>query len=74
MATAGTPPSISPSTNRPDSSSAALGASGTTSPRTVAAVMEIVMAWTRPIRSARADHGITPNARPTVAAEIVSAA
>ena len=35
---------------------------------------EIVIALTRPMRSASVDHGMTPTARPTVDAETVSAA
>ena len=35
---------------------------------------EIEIAFTRPMRSASVDHGITPTARPTVDAEIISAA
>ena len=51
-----------------------LDARGTSRPRTVAAEMPHIIARTRPIRSARKDHGSTVTARPTVASEIVSAA
>ena len=40
----------------------------------MAAEMPHIIARTRPIRSARKDHGSTVTARPTVASEIVSAA
>jgi hypothetical protein len=40
----------------------------------VATLTEIVIAFTRPIRSASVDQGITPTARPTVDAEMVRAA
>jgi hypothetical protein len=49
-------------------------ASGTTSPRTVAAQMPHIMARTRPILSARNDQGMTVAASPTVAREMVKAA
>ena len=40
----------------------------------VAAVTDVDIARTRPIRSATIDQGITPTARPAVAAETISAA
>ena len=51
-----------------------MGANGTRRPTAVATVTESEIALTRPMRSASVDHGITPMARPTVDAEIVSAA
>ena len=65
---------ISPSRKRPASSSWKVGANGTSRPTAVATVTEIDIALTRPMRSARVDHGITPMARPTVDAEIINAA
>ena len=71
---AGTPPTIRPSMKRPASSKENVGAKGTNIPTRVATVTEIEIAFTRPMRSASADHGMTPIARPTVDAEITSAA
>ncbi|MCB5273262.1 hypothetical protein BJG92_00781 [Arthrobacter sp. SO5] len=71
---AGMPPRAMPSSIRRPRSIGKLEASGTSSPRTVAAEMPHIMARTRPIRSARKDHGRTVTASPTVASEMVSAA
>src|ERR1700688_5138037 len=71
---AGTPPTIKPSTKRPARSSEKVGAKGTSIPTRVATVTEIEIAFTLPMRSANADHGMTPIARPTGDAEINSAA
>ncbi len=60
--------------NRPANSSPRFGANGTSRPSTVAAVTDSDMARTRPIRSAISDHGMTPIARPAVAADTMSAA
>jgi hypothetical protein len=43
-------------------------------PTTVATVTEIEIDFTRPMRSASADHGMTPMARPTVDADTSRAA
>lgn len=74
MAMAGIPPNAMPSSSRSPRSIPKLPASGTSSPRTVAAVIPMAMALTRPILSARKDHGITVTASPTVAREMVRAA
>ena len=74
MAMAGMPPRAMPSSIRRPSSMGKDVASGTSSPRTVAAEIPQAMALTRPIRSARKDHGMTVTASPTVASEMVSAA
>jgi hypothetical protein len=71
---AGTPPTIKPSTKRPARRSENVGAKGTSIPTRVATLTEIEIAFTLPMRSANADHGMTPIARPTVDAEINSAA
>src|ERR1700753_802876 len=71
---AGTPPTIRPSIKRPASSSENVGAKGTSIPTRVATVTEIEIAFTPPMRSGDADHGMTPMARPTVDAETRSAA
>ncbi len=51
-----------------------VAARGASRPRTVAARMPRAMARTRPILSARKDHGMTVTASPTVAREMVRAA
>lgn len=51
-----------------------VGLKGTSIPTSVATVTDIEIAFTRPMRSANADQGMTPIARPTVDAEITSAA
>lgn len=71
---AGTPPTMRPSTKRPARSRENVGAKGTSIPTRVATVTEIEIAFTLPMRSANADHGMTPIARPTVDAETISAA
>jgi hypothetical protein len=74
MAIAGMPPSAMPSSILSPSSKGNEVASGTIRPSTVAAEIPQAIARTRPIRSARNDHGMTVTASPTVASEMVRAA
>jgi hypothetical protein len=71
---AGTPATINPSTKRPARSKENVGAKGTSIPTRVAAVTDIEIAGTRPIRSANEDQGMTPIASPTVDADTTRAA